>query len=88
MVRESEAPTVQPITLRLTLPYDEEAAERAAERAYGTAFAALDKGAPLVMATDEMEGPVISSVGSRLEAGRRLARAVAAGTASRIEVSR
>lgn len=87
MVRETEAPSVQPITLRLTLPRDEEAAERAAERALGTAIAALDKGAPLVMATDEMEGQVVSSVGSRLQAGRRLARAVRAGTGLRIEVS-
>jgi uncharacterized protein (DUF58 family) len=88
MVRELEGPSVQPVTLRVDLPADDEAAERTAESALGTAIAVLDRGAPLVMSTDEPKGAVVAPVDSRVEAGRRLARAVALGGLSRIEVSR
>ena len=87
MVRELEAPSVQPVTLRLTLAHDEDAAERAAEQALGTAVAILDRGTPLVMATDEARGPVLASVENRLEAGRRLARAIGAGPSSNLDLS-
>ena len=88
MVREMEEPSARPLTLRLFLPSDEEGAERAAERALGTAVAVLDVGAQLVMATYETGGPVIAPVRSRREAGRRLARAISGGGPSRIEFSR
>jgi uncharacterized protein (DUF58 family) len=87
MVREMEQPSAQPLTLRVALPIDEEAAERAAERAFGTAARILDNGARLLMATDEVAGPITALVTDRLEAGRRLARAVSGRGHTSIEVS-
>lgn len=85
MVRESEEPSAQPITLKLSLPYDDEAAERATERALGTAMAVLDRGAPLILATDEQSGPVVEPVADRIEAGRRLARATSSQRSAQSE---
>jgi uncharacterized protein (DUF58 family) len=87
MVREMELPAQQHVTIKISLPPDEVEAERTAETAMGTAIEALDRATPLVMATDEPEGPVIALVLDRLEAGRRLARAVAASGPGRVEVS-
>lgn len=88
MVREMEEPSAHPVTLRVSLPHTENAAERAAERALGTAISVLDQGTPLVMATDEPQGGFIGPVTDRREAGRRLARAVAGDGLTRIEASR
>lgn len=87
MVREMEEPSAQPVTLKLSLPHDDEAAERAAEQALGTALALLLRRSALVMVTDEISGEVTAPVRDRLEAGRRLARAVAGGGWTEIGVS-
>ena len=87
MVRENEDQSGHPVTLRVSLPYDEDSAERTAEQALGTAIKALDLGAPLVMATDETDGPVVASVTDPLQAGRRLARAVASTGSAQIDIT-
>ena len=87
MVREMEEPSAHPVTLKVALPFDEHAAERAAERALGTAMAILDRGGQLVMETDEDSGPVIDPVADRREAGRRLARATPTSHRTEIKVS-
>jgi uncharacterized protein (DUF58 family) len=76
MVREMEAPTEEPVTVTVVLGEDSEAAERAAERALGTITRILDAGIPVVLATEERGGAVISPIDDRRQAGRRLARAV------------
>jgi hypothetical protein len=86
MVREMEEPPARSLTLKIALPAEEEAAERLAERTLGTVIALLDRDARLVLSTDEKEGPVTGPVAGRLEAGRRLARAVPAGGSAQIEV--
>ena len=88
MVRETEEPSTHPLTLKVGLPFDPVAAERAAERAFGTAIAILDRGSGLIMVTDEQTGPTNGSIASRQEAGRRLARAVAAEGSNQIEILR
>ena len=75
MVREMEEPSVQPVILKVSMPQDEEAAERLAEKALGSVVALLDRGIPVVLATDESEDNVVAPVADRREAGRRLARA-------------
>ena len=87
MVRETEYPASRQLTLTVSLPFDEELAERSSERALGTAMAALDHGTPLVMATDEAAGPAVAPVVDRLEAGRRLARAIPRAGSDEIRVS-
>jgi uncharacterized protein (DUF58 family) len=86
MVREMEEPSAQSFTLKVALPADEEAAERLAERSLGTVVAILDRGCGLVLTTDEKEGQVSGPVADRLQAGRRLARAVPAGGIAQIEL--
>jgi uncharacterized protein (DUF58 family) len=86
MVKEMEEPSARPLTLKISLPADVEAAERLAERSLGTVIAILDRGAQLVLTTDENEGRVSSPVPGRIEAGRRLARAVSAGGIAQIEL--
>ena len=76
MVREAEGRSAQPVTLSVALPQDPEAADRTAERALGTIVGLLDRGVPLVLATDERSGPVRAAVIDRRGAGRRLALAV------------
>jgi len=85
MVREVEEPSAHPVTLKVTLPNDVDAAEREAEHALGTAVAVLDRGGSLLMVTSEVEGPVTGAVADRLEAGRRLARAVTVSRSTVIE---
>ena len=78
VVRELEppAPTGQALVVDLRdLGPDK---ERAASYALGAARAVLAAGGELVLCTAEVGGPVTGRVGSALEAGRRLARAVAA----------
>jgi uncharacterized protein (DUF58 family) len=76
MVRELEGPSANPLTVSVRLPPDPEAAERVAERALGTVLRLFDRGAPVLLATMEMSGPVTSAVADRRAAGRRLAQAV------------
>jgi uncharacterized protein (DUF58 family) len=77
MVREMEGPTAEPVTLEVRLPADPEAAEAVAEQAMGTVVALVDRGASVLLATTEDDGPALGTVGDRRSAGRRLARAVA-----------
>lgn len=78
MVREMEGPAAQPVKVIVALPRDKDAAERVAERALGTIVRLLDRGAPVLLCTSEVSGPVEGAVDERRGAGRRLARAVAA----------
>ena len=76
MVRETEGPSAASTTVEVHLPADEDAAERVAERAFGTVVALLDRGTAVVLATSEASGPRRATVVDRRSAGRRLARAV------------
>lgn len=87
MVRELEEASAHPVTLKVSLPFDEDAAERAAERAFATAVTILERGARLVMVTDEDARTVTAPVEDRPEAGRRLARSISTGGATGIAVS-
>ncbi len=82
MVREMERPSAEPITVQVSLPSDEREAERVAERALATVVLLLDRGISVLLATTERSGAVLASVEDRREAGRRLARAVAARDAA------
>ena len=86
MVREMEAPTAEPVTVSVVLPRQLEPAERTAERALGTVTRLLDRGIPVILATDEPDGPAVGPVTDRRQAGRRLARAVS-GAQSRADIS-
>jgi uncharacterized protein (DUF58 family) len=76
MVRELEGPTSEPITITVSLPLDPAEAEHVAGRALGTVAQLLERGAPVLLATVELSGPVLAVVTDRRGAGRRLARAV------------
>jgi uncharacterized protein (DUF58 family) len=76
MVRELEQPGAEPVTITVELPRDPDAAERVAEGALGSVVALLEGGAPVVLGTTEVSGPVLGAVADRRSAGRRLARAV------------
>jgi len=77
MVRELERPAAQPITVTVILPSDPAEAERVAGRALGTVVTLLERGASVLLATEERSGRVVMEVPDRRSAGRRLARAVA-----------
>jgi uncharacterized protein (DUF58 family) len=76
MVRELEGPSSEPITVNVSLPLDPDEAEHVAGRALGTVVRLLERGAPVLLATVELSGPVVGVVTDRRGAGRRLARAV------------
>jgi uncharacterized protein (DUF58 family) len=76
MVRELEGPSAEPVTLTVTLPWDPIEAEHVAERALGTVVQFLERNAPVILATVEPGGSVVSLVTDRRGAARRLARAV------------
>jgi uncharacterized protein (DUF58 family) len=80
MVRERERPSAEPITITVVLPPDRQEAERMAERALGTIVQLLERGASVLLGTVERSGPVLGPVNDRRGAGRRLARAVSAGS--------
>lgn len=82
MVRETEGPAGQPVTVRVTLPDDVDQAERVAERALGTVVALLARGRPVELATTETAGERVGPVAGALEAGRRLAFARPRGSGS------
>lgn len=77
VVKEMENPDAPLLILVVDLRGGGDAAEQAASRAAGIARAALRTGLPVRMLTAERAGPVDALVGSAVEAGRRLARAVA-----------
>jgi uncharacterized protein (DUF58 family) len=75
MVREMEEPVDPPATVLARLPRDPDAAERAAERIFGTVGQLLARGRPVLLMTSEPEGERSAEVRGIREAGRRLARA-------------
>jgi uncharacterized protein (DUF58 family) len=76
MVTDAEAPSAAEVRVTVRLPADADRAERAASRALGTVASLLERGNPVVLATTEPSGEVVSVVADRTRAGRRLARAV------------
>jgi uncharacterized protein (DUF58 family) len=78
MVKELEDPDVPRLTLVVDLRGHADLAEVVASRAAGLVIDALGRGLSVTVVTAERSGGVIGEVLSPLEAGRRLARAVAA----------
>ena len=77
MVKELESPVSAAVAVVVRLPSDDaDEADQVAGRAAGVALAALREGLPVVLLTREAAGPRVGPVGSPLEVGRRLARAV------------
>lgn len=72
MVRQLEAPASPRLAVVVDLRHGEEAAGRAA----GLAIDALRNGVEVLLLTAEADGPVVGAVGSAVDVGRRLARAV------------
>ncbi|HVE46440.1 MAG TPA: DUF58 domain-containing protein [Acidimicrobiales bacterium] len=77
IVKELEDPELPRLAIVVDLRGSGAAAEAAASRAAGLAGAALRDGVPVTLLTMERGGPVVGPVTSPVEAGRRLARAVA-----------
>jgi uncharacterized protein (DUF58 family) len=77
MVKEFEQPERPRLELVVDLRGPATAAEHAAERAMGVVCDALAQGIDVTLCTAEAGGPRRAVVTSRLEAGRRLARATA-----------
>jgi uncharacterized protein (DUF58 family) len=82
MVTESERPADQPVVVEVDLPSESEAGERAAERAMAVGTHYLVRGVPVLLITHERGGRIAQVVLDRVELGRRLARAVAVGSAA------
>ncbi len=80
MVTESEQPAEEPLVVEVDLPSEPDAAERAAERAMAAVTRHLVRGVPVLLITLEPGGRTLRPVLDRIELGRRLARAVPAGT--------
>lgn len=76
MVRETEAPDAPHLVLVVDLGTGGEVGERVASRAAGLGQAALRAGLPLTIVTFEASGPKSGQVGTAVEVGRRLARAI------------
>jgi uncharacterized protein (DUF58 family) len=78
MVKELESPVAPALVIAVDLRGGgDDDVEGAASRAAGLALAGLRQGLPVVLMTAERSGPRIGPVGSNVEVGRRLARAVA-----------
>jgi uncharacterized protein (DUF58 family) len=77
VVKELEDPELPRLAIVVDLRGAGASAEEAASRAAGLASAALRDGVPVTLLTVERGGPVAGPVATALEAGRRLARAVA-----------
>ena len=77
MVRELEHPDAPHVVLVVDLRGPAAAAELTASRAAGLAAAALEAGLPVTLCTAEARAPVAAPVAGQLQAGRRLALAVA-----------
>jgi uncharacterized protein (DUF58 family) len=84
MVREMEGPLSRPVTIRVDLPDEPEAAERAAEAAFATLAQLLGTGRQVQLVTLQADGECAAPVTGVLDAGRRLARAVAPGWRARL----
>ena len=78
VVKELEHPERPHLDVVVDLRGDVAAAEDAAERAMGLVCSALEDGADVTLHTAEAGGPRSASVDGPLDAGRRLARAIAA----------
>ena len=76
MVREMESAAEGSVTLTVVLPADPTAAEREAERVLATVAGLVRGGCTVQLVTTEANGTVTGRVGTPLEAGRRLARAL------------
>ena len=76
MVKELEDPDLPHLALVVDLRGAPAAAEETASRAAGLAGAALQQGVPVTLLTVEPKGGAVGPVGSAVEVGRRLARAV------------
>jgi uncharacterized protein (DUF58 family) len=81
LVKELEDHDRPRVAIVVDLRGPEDAAEEAAARAAGLAAAVLRAGLPLMLLTAERSGGMAGPVMSPLDAGRRLARAVAAAPA-------
>lgn len=75
-VKELEAPQSPTLIISVDLRGDPDVAERHASLAAGYIQTGLRSGLPVVLHTHDRTGPHSGGVGSVLEAGRRLARAV------------
>jgi uncharacterized protein (DUF58 family) len=80
MVREMEAATAEPVTVRVVLPADNDEADQLAARAFATVLALMGRERPVMLATHEPTGDRLALVTGAREAGRRLARAVPYGS--------
>jgi uncharacterized protein (DUF58 family) len=78
MVKELERASGGPVTVVVDLPADVDEAERVAERALGTVVELLRDADAVTLRTLEPSGTITRQVRDRRQAGRRLARAVAA----------
>jgi uncharacterized protein (DUF58 family) len=78
MVREAERPEAAVPEVRVVLPDDGPEGDAVAERALGTVLALLARSSPVMLATAEADGLRTEAVYGPADAGRRLARAVAA----------
>jgi uncharacterized protein (DUF58 family) len=78
VVKELEHPERPHLDVLVDLRGDEALAEDAAERAMGLVCRAVDEGLEVTLHTAEAGGPRSAPVDGPLEAGRRLARAIAA----------
>jgi len=78
MVREAERPEAAVPAVRVVLPDDGPEGDAVAERALGTVLALLARSSPVMLATAEADGLRTEAVYGPADAGRRLARAVAA----------
>jgi uncharacterized protein (DUF58 family) len=82
MVRELEAPSSDPVMVRLELPADPQAADELAGRALATILKIIDNSRQVMLATREVGGERIALVTGATDAGRRLARAIGRGVGS------
>ena len=76
VVKELEPPAPTGLAIVVDLRGDPIEAERVASYAAGAARSVLGAGGAVLLATCEQGGPVVATVSSVLDAGRRLARAV------------
>jgi uncharacterized protein (DUF58 family) len=77
VVKELDDPASRRLAIVVDLGGPADAAEAAASRAAGLANRALGEGLAVVLATAEVEGGRVAAVKTRVDVGRRLARAVA-----------
>jgi uncharacterized protein (DUF58 family) len=80
MVRELEAPSSDPVIVRLELPADPQAADELAGRALATILKIIDNSRQVMLATREVSGERVAQVTGPTDAGRRLARAIGRGS--------